>query len=62
MLAAIEFIHMIKKRQTVIKAGEVERTVAEQFYRLAAYSPQGQGQSHRHATLTTELSGDVDDQ
>src|SRR5262245_24894881 len=43
-LAASEFMHMMKKRQTVVKAGEVERTVAERLYSLAAYSPHGQGQ------------------
>jgi hypothetical protein len=43
-LAAIEFMHMMKNRQMVVKAGEVERTVAEQFYSLAAYSPHEQGQ------------------
>jgi hypothetical protein len=37
-------MHMMKNRQMVVKAGEVERTVAEQFYSLAAYSPHGQGQ------------------
>jgi hypothetical protein len=42
-LAAIEFMHMMQKRQTVVKAGEVERTVAEPFYSLAAYSPHGHG-------------------
>ena len=44
MLAANEFVHMMQKSQMVVKAGEVERTVAEQFYSLAAYSPHGQGQ------------------
>ena len=43
MLAASEFMHMMQKRQTVVMAGEVERTMAEQFYSLAAYSPHGQG-------------------
>jgi len=43
MLAASEFMHMMTKRQTVVKAGEMERTVTEQFYSLAAYSPHGQG-------------------
>jgi hypothetical protein len=38
-LAASEFVHMMQKRQWVVKAGEVDRTAAEQFYALAAYSP-----------------------
>ena len=29
---------MMKKRQRVVKAGAVDRMVAEQFYALAAYS------------------------
>jgi putative transposase len=36
MLAAIELMHMIRKRQRVVKAGEEDRTAAEQFYALAA--------------------------
>jgi hypothetical protein len=42
-LAAIAFMHMMQTRQTVVKAGEVERTVAEPFYSLAASSPHGHG-------------------
>jgi len=29
-------MHMIKKRQRVVKAGEEDRTAAERFYALAA--------------------------
>jgi transposase-like protein len=36
MLAGIKLIHMIQKRQRVVKAGEEDRTAAEQFYALAA--------------------------
>jgi hypothetical protein len=32
-------MHMMKKRQRVVKAGEVDRTAAEQVYALAASSP-----------------------
>jgi hypothetical protein len=39
MLAGIELMHMIQKRQRVVKAGEEDRTAAEQFYALAASSP-----------------------
>jgi putative transposase len=35
-LAGIELMHMIKKRQMVVKAGDEGRTAAEQFYALAA--------------------------
>ena len=36
MLAGIELMHMIKKRQMEVKAGEEGCTAAEQFYALAA--------------------------
>jgi hypothetical protein len=32
----IELMHMIKKKQTVVEAGEEGLTAAEQFYALAA--------------------------
>ena len=35
-LAGIELMHMIKKRQLVVKAGDEGLTAAEQFYALAA--------------------------
>jgi putative transposase len=35
-LLGIEFMHMLKKRQTVVEAGEESRTAAELFYALAA--------------------------
>jgi hypothetical protein len=44
MLASLELMHMIQKRGRVVKAGEENRTAAEPFYGLAAYSPHGHGQ------------------
>ncbi|MFL5586805.1 MAG: DDE-type integrase/transposase/recombinase, partial [Ktedonobacteraceae bacterium] len=35
-LVGIELMHMIKKRQMVVKAGDEGRTAAELFYSLAA--------------------------
>src|SRR5215470_13093280 len=35
-LVGIELMHMIKKKQMVVEAGEESRTAAEQFYSLAA--------------------------
>ena len=35
-LVGIELMHMIKKRQMVVEAGEEGRTAAELFYALAA--------------------------
>jgi putative transposase len=35
-LAGIELMHMIKKGQMVVKAGDEGLTAAEQFYALAA--------------------------
>ena len=35
-LFGIELIHMLKRRQTVVEAGEESRTAAELFYTLAA--------------------------
>jgi len=35
-LAGIELMHMIKKRQMMIEAGDEGLTAAEQFYALAA--------------------------
>jgi putative transposase len=35
-LTGIELMHMIKKRQMVVEAGEEGRTAAEQFYSIAA--------------------------
>jgi hypothetical protein len=35
-LVGIELMHMIKKRQMIMGAGEEGRTTAEQFYSLAA--------------------------
>jgi hypothetical protein len=36
ILVGIELMHMIKKRQMVVEAGEEGRTAAELFYSLAA--------------------------
>jgi transposase-like protein len=35
-LVGIELMHMIRKKQMVVAAGEEGRTAAEQFYSLAA--------------------------
>jgi len=35
-LAGIELMHMIKKKQMMVKAGDEGRTAAELFYSLAA--------------------------
>jgi len=35
-LAGIELMHMLKKKQLVVEAGDEGRTAAEQFYALAA--------------------------
>ena len=35
-LVGSELIHMIKKKQMVVEAGDEGRTAAEQFYALAA--------------------------
>src|SRR4029453_10297185 len=38
-LVGIELMHMIKKKQLMVEAGDEGRTAAEQFYALAASSP-----------------------
>ena len=35
-LVGIELMHMIKKKQLMVEAGDEGRTAAEQFYALAA--------------------------
>ena len=35
-LAGIELMHMMKKKQLVVEAGDEGRTAAEQFYALAS--------------------------
>jgi hypothetical protein len=35
-LAGIEFMHMMKKKQLVVEAGDDGLTAAEQFYALAS--------------------------
>jgi transposase-like protein len=39
ILAGIELMHMIKKKQMVLEEGDEGLTAAEQFYALAAQSP-----------------------
>jgi hypothetical protein len=38
-LVGIELMHMIKKKQLMVEAGDEGLTVAEQFYALAASFP-----------------------
>jgi hypothetical protein len=38
-LVGIELMHMLKKGQMVVEAGEESLTPAKQFYALAAYPP-----------------------
>jgi hypothetical protein len=42
-LVGIELMHMIKKKQMMVEAGDEGRTAAEQFYARAASSPHRQG-------------------
>jgi hypothetical protein len=42
-LIGIELMHMIKKRQMMIEAGDEGRIAAELFYSLAAYPSTDQG-------------------
>jgi hypothetical protein len=51
-LVGIELMHMIKKRQMVVGAGEESLTAAELFYTLAASSPHRQGQLFLHGLLS----------
>src|SRR5882762_2900217 len=51
-LAGIELMHMIRKKQLVVEAGEEGLTAAEQFYSLAASSPPRHGQLPRHDLLS----------
>src|SRR5882724_4748875 len=51
-LASIELMHMIRKKQMMVEAGEEGLTAAEQFYSLAASSPHRQGQLPRHDLLS----------
>src|SRR3989449_2323688 len=51
-LVGIELMHMIKKRQMVVGAGEEGRTAAELFYSLAASSLPRQGQLPLHDFLS----------
>ncbi len=43
ILAGVELLHMIKKRQLMVEAGDEGLTAAEQFYTLAASSPSPTG-------------------
>ena len=43
-LAGIERMHMIKKKQMIVEAGDEDRTTTEQFYSRAASYPHRRGQ------------------
>jgi hypothetical protein len=45
-------MHMIKKKQMVLEAGDEGLTAAELFYSLAAQSPHRQGQLPLHDHLS----------
>jgi len=47
-LVGIELMHMIKKKQMVLEAGDEGLTAAELFYSLAAYASHRQGQLLLH--------------
>jgi hypothetical protein len=51
-LVGIELMHMIKKRQMVVEAGEEGLTAAEVFYSLAASSPPRQEPLPLHGSLS----------
>jgi putative transposase len=51
-LVGIELMHMIRKKQMVVEAGEEGLTAAEQFYALAASSPHRQGLLPFHDLLS----------
>jgi putative transposase len=51
-LVGIELMHMIKKRQMVVEAGEEGLTAAEMFYSLAASSPPRQEPLPLHGSLS----------
>jgi len=51
-LVGIELMHMIKKKQMVLEAGDEGLTAAELFYSLAASSPHRQGQLPLHDHLS----------
>ena len=51
-LAGIECLHMLKKKQLLVAAGDEGCTAAEQFYALAASSPHSQGQLPFHDLLS----------
>jgi putative transposase len=51
-LVGIELMHMIKKRQMVVEAGDEGRTAAELFYVLAAQSLHRPGQLPLHDVLS----------
>src|ERR671933_244628 len=51
-LVGIELMHMIKKRQMVVEAGDEDRTAAELFYVLAAQSLHRPGQLPLHDVLS----------
>jgi hypothetical protein len=51
-LAGIELMHMIKKKQMMVEAGDEGFTAAKQFYALAASSPHRQGLLPLHDLLS----------
>src|SRR5256886_6317391 len=50
-LVGIELMHMIKKKQLIVKSGDAGRTAVEQIYPLAAYYPPRQAQLPLHHLL-----------
>jgi hypothetical protein len=51
-LVGIELMHMLKKKQMVLEAGDEGLIAAELFYSLAASSPHRQGQLLLHDHLS----------
>jgi hypothetical protein len=51
-MVGIELLHMIKKKQMVLEAGDEGLTAAELFYSLVASSPHRQGQLPLHNHLS----------
>jgi putative transposase len=51
-LAGIELMHMLKKQQMLVEAGDEGLTATEQFYALAASSAGRQGQLSSHRLHT----------
>jgi hypothetical protein len=51
-LAGIELMHMFRKQQLMVEAGDKGLTAAEQFYALAASSPHGRGPPPLYSPLS----------